>query len=70
MAVAQIDRLMKQSNGGFGAYLMLAHNWADPEATKKSYELTPRRPCCKRIHNAACKSSAASTIPASRAPAR
>lgn len=42
MAVAQIDRLMKQSNGGFGAYLMLAHNWADPEATKKSYELIAR----------------------------
>lgn len=36
MAVAQIDRLMKQSNGGFGAYLMLAHNWADPQATKKA----------------------------------
>ena len=42
MAVAQIDRLMKQSNGGFGAYLMLAHNWANPEATKKSYELIAR----------------------------
>lgn len=36
---AQIDRLMKQSNGGFGAYLMLAHNWADWRATQKSYEL-------------------------------
>ena len=42
MAVAQIDRLMKQSNGGFGAYLMLAHNWANPEATRKSYELIAR----------------------------
>ena len=42
MAVAQIDRLMKQSNGGFGAYLMLAHNWADPAATAKSYELIAR----------------------------
>jgi limonene 1,2-monooxygenase len=42
MAVAQIDRLMKQSNGGFGAYLMLAHNWADPAATHKSYELIAR----------------------------
>ena len=42
MAVAQIDRLMKQSNGGFGAYLMLAHNWADPVATLKSYELIAR----------------------------
>ncbi|MCV6584746.1 MAG: LLM class flavin-dependent oxidoreductase [Marinibacterium sp.] len=42
MAIAQIDRLMKQSNGGFGAYLMLAHNWADPAATLKSYELIAR----------------------------
>jgi len=42
MAIAQIDRLKKQSNGGFGAYLMLAHNWADPAATKKSYELIAR----------------------------
>lgn len=42
MAVAQIERLRAQSNGGFGAYLMLAHNWANPEATKKSYELIAR----------------------------
>ena len=42
MAVAQINRLMDQSNGGFGAYLMLAHNWADPAATRKSYELIAR----------------------------
>ncbi len=37
--VAQIDRLQKQSNGGFGAYLMLAHNWANWQATQRSYEL-------------------------------
>ncbi|WP_299597022.1 LLM class flavin-dependent oxidoreductase [uncultured Tateyamaria sp.] len=42
MCKAQIDRLWKQSNGGFGAYLMLAHNWANFEATKKSYELIAR----------------------------
>jgi limonene 1,2-monooxygenase len=42
MAAAQIERLRAQSNGGFGAYLMLAHNWANPEATKKSYELIAR----------------------------
>jgi limonene 1,2-monooxygenase len=42
MCIAQIDRLMKQSNGGFGAYLLLAHNWANPEATRKSYELIAR----------------------------
>ena len=27
---AQIDRLITQSNGKLGAYLMLAHDWADP----------------------------------------
>lgn len=42
MCRAQIDRLWKQSNGGFGAYLMLAHNWTNFEATKKSYELIAR----------------------------
>ena len=30
---------MKQSNGGFGCYLLLAHEWANPEATRRSYEL-------------------------------
>ena len=38
----QIERLWKQSNGGFGSYLMLAHEWANPEATKRSYELIAR----------------------------
>ncbi|RBI86219.1 LLM class flavin-dependent oxidoreductase [Rhodosalinus halophilus] len=42
MAIKQIERLHAQSNGGFGAYLMLAHNWADPQATHKSYELIAR----------------------------
>src|ERR1700730_5623840 len=37
-AIAQIERLQKQS-GGFGCYLMMAHEWADPEATRRSYEL-------------------------------
>jgi len=36
---AQIEKLQTQSNGGFGCYLMLAHEWANPEATKRSYEL-------------------------------
>ena len=36
---AQIDRLMTQSNGGFGTFLMLAHEWANTEATRRSYEL-------------------------------
>lgn len=42
MVVEQIERLWKQSNGGFGAYLLLAHNWANPEATRRSYELIAR----------------------------
>jgi len=42
MCVAQIERLQAQSNGGFGAYLMLAHNWADQQATLRSYELIAR----------------------------
>jgi limonene 1,2-monooxygenase len=42
MCAAQIERLQKQSNGGFGAYLLLAHNWANPQATLRSYELIAR----------------------------
>jgi len=41
-AIAQIEALVEQSNGGFGAYLTLAHNWANPQATKYSYELFAR----------------------------
>ena len=40
---AQIERLWQQSNGGFGAFLMLAHNWANPLATLHSYELIARQ---------------------------
>ncbi|MCC6774923.1 MAG: LLM class flavin-dependent oxidoreductase, partial [Gemmatimonadaceae bacterium] len=42
MVHAQIDRLWKQSNGGFGAYLLLAHDWADFDATRRSYDLIAR----------------------------
>ncbi len=41
-ACDQIERLVKQSNGGFGAYLQLAHDWADQEAKFRSYELFAR----------------------------
>lgn len=41
MAAAQIDRLIEQS-GGFGTYLVMAHEWADREATLHSYELLAR----------------------------
>jgi limonene 1,2-monooxygenase len=39
---ALIDRLWKQSNGGFGAFLSLTHDWANPTATLRSYELIAR----------------------------
>jgi limonene 1,2-monooxygenase len=40
-AIAQIERLEKQS-GGFGAYLLMHHEWARPEATARHYELFAR----------------------------
>ena len=40
-AIAQIRRLQAKQ-GDFGCFLQLAHNWADFEATKKSYELWQR----------------------------
>ena len=42
MAVKQIERLWVQSNGGFGCYMLLGHNWADREATLRSIELLAR----------------------------
>lgn len=36
--IAQIEALWKQS-GGFGGYLCMHHDFANPEATKRSYEL-------------------------------
>ena len=41
MAAAQLERLWKQS-GGFGTYLFMVHDWADREATLRSYELVAR----------------------------
>jgi len=41
-AVEQIRRLEQQSNGGFGAFLQLAHDWAAPAARLRSYELFAR----------------------------
>jgi limonene 1,2-monooxygenase len=40
-AAAKIEALVKQS-GGFGAFLFMAHNWANFAATKHSYELFAR----------------------------
>ncbi|MEY2403787.1 MAG: limonene 1,2-monooxygenase, partial [Acidimicrobiaceae bacterium] len=41
-AIAQIERLIEQSNGGFGTFLNMAHDWADTAQTRKSYELMAR----------------------------
>ena len=40
-AIGQIERLAEQSRG-FGCYLLMAHEWADPEALRRSYELFAR----------------------------
>lgn len=40
-AIAQIERLEKQS-GGFGAFLFMDHNWANWDRKKNSYELMAR----------------------------
>jgi limonene 1,2-monooxygenase len=40
-AVAQLQRLQDQS-GGFGTFLFMAHEWANREASLRSYELFAR----------------------------
>ena len=40
-AIAQIRRL-QEKQGEFGCFLQLAHNWANFEHTKKSYDLWQR----------------------------
>jgi limonene 1,2-monooxygenase len=40
-AIEQVKRLDEQSKG-FGAFLLMAHEWADREATRRSYELFSR----------------------------
>jgi limonene 1,2-monooxygenase len=40
-AIAQISRLQQQT-GGFGCFMQLAHNWANWENTKRSWELFAR----------------------------
>ena len=41
-AARQIQRLWDQS-GGYGTYLFMAHDWADREATLRSFELVARQ---------------------------
>lgn len=40
--IEHFERIWQGSNGGCGAILLLAQNWANWEATKKSYELMAR----------------------------
>jgi limonene 1,2-monooxygenase len=40
--VRHFERLWQGSSGGFGGVLLLAHNWADWTATRRSYELMAR----------------------------
>lgn len=40
-AVEQLERFW-QKTGGFGCIMVLAHSWANPEATKKSFDLLAR----------------------------
>jgi len=40
-AIEQLEKL-EQKQGHFGAFLLLAHNWASFDATKKSYDLFAR----------------------------
>ena len=41
-AIARIQQLVDESGGGFGAFLLMAHNWANWSATRHSYELMAR----------------------------
>ena len=58
MAVKQIERLVKQSDGGFGCYMMMQHDWASWGATQRHYELFARhvmpyfQPSQRRLLNA------------------
>lgn len=38
-AIRQITLLEEQSQGGFGTYLMMGHEWANPAATVRHFEL-------------------------------
>lgn len=52
-AIAQIRRL-QEKQGEFGVFLQLAHNWADFDKTKASYELWRRHvsPAINRVNEA------------------
>ena len=41
-AIRQLRRLVDQSNGGFGCFILLQHDWANWQATQRSFELFAR----------------------------
>jgi limonene 1,2-monooxygenase len=41
-AIAKLEHLIEVS-GGVGAFLLWGHEWASPEATRRSYEIFARR---------------------------
>jgi len=41
--IEMIETLIEQSDGGFGTFLIQAHEWANPAATNKSYELLAQK---------------------------
>jgi limonene 1,2-monooxygenase len=41
-AIAFIQRLVDNSEGGIGTFLLMMHDWADPEATFRSLEIISR----------------------------
>lgn len=41
-AIAKLEELVEASEGGIGAFLFWSQEWADPAATKRSYELFAR----------------------------
>jgi limonene 1,2-monooxygenase len=61
-AVPVLESLMKKS-GGFGTVLLLGHNCANPEATRKSYEMIARHvmPVLNRANSARERSMAWAT---------
>ena len=77
-AIALIERL-QDKQGEFGVFLQQAHNWADFEATKRSYELyaryvmphfSRRQPAARRLLSNGAATTATSSAPSATPPPR
>ena len=51
-AIAQIQRLWRPVRGGFGTFLVMAHEWADPDATSRATSCSPAT-CSPRFQGSA-----------------